>query len=183
MITKNTKLKGAFFVELEKLGDDRGFFSRTWCQQEFRQAGLNSNMAQISISFSKKKGTLRGLHFQLPPFEETKLVRCIKGAVYDVIIDLRPNSPTFKQWEASELTEKNYKMVYVPQGFAHGVQTLEDNTEVLYLNSQFHSPDFERGVRWNDPSFKVEWPLQITNITQRDQSHKDFKLNTQEQNF
>jgi len=158
MIFKETKLKGAFSIEIEKREDERGFFARAWCKKEFEDYGLTSHLVQANIAFSRKKGTLRGMHYQAPPYEEAKLVRCIKGVVFDVIIDLRPDSPTYTEWFGLQLTLDNYKMLYVPEGFAHGYQTLANNTEVLYQVSQFYSPESERGVRWDDPAFAIEWP-------------------------
>lgn len=171
-----TKLKGAFVIELERVTDERGFFSRVWCKREFKTYELNANLAQVSIALSSKKGTLRGLHYQLPPYEEAKLVRCSKGVIYDVIVDLRPDSRTFKQWYGMELRGNDYKMIYVPEGFAHGYQTLEDNTEVLYLISQFYTPEYSVGVRWNEPVFGITWPLtENIIISDKDKSFPDFK--------
>jgi dTDP-4-dehydrorhamnose 3,5-epimerase len=153
-----TKLKGAYIIEPEPIEDERGFFARSWCQQEFETYGLNPNLVQCNISFNKKKGTLRGMHYQVAPHEEAKLVRCTKGGIYDVIIDLRPDSSTFKRWIAVELTADNYKMLYIPEGFGHGFQTLEDNTEVFYQMSAFYHPECARGIRWDDLAFKIEWP-------------------------
>ena len=175
MIFKETELKGAFIVELERLEDERGFFARTFCEQEFRDSGIGFRVVQCNLSFNKKRGTLRGMHYQIAPFEEAKLVRCTRGAIYDVIIDLRPESPTFMRWVAVELTEENYQMLYIPEGFAHGFQTLEDNTEVFYLMSQFYKPECARGVRWNDPVFGVQWPLPVSVISRKDMSYPDFK--------
>ena len=158
MIFKETKLKGAFVIEIEKREDERGFFARAWCKREFEDHGLNAQLVQANIAFSRKKGTLRGMHYQAPPYEEAKLIRCIKGGVFDVIIDIRPDSPQYKEWFGLQLTSDNYKMLYVPEGFAHGYQTLDDNTEVFYPASQFYSPESERGVRWDDPAFGIEWP-------------------------
>jgi len=157
VIFRETSLKDAFIIEHEKIEDERGFFARAWCKKEFQAHGLNPSLVQINLSFSKKRGTLRGIHYQAAPHEETKLFRCIRGAIYDVIIDLRPGSPTYLKWIGIELTADNRKMLYVPEGFAHGYQTLIDNTEVLYPVSQFYSPESERGVRWNDPTFGIEW--------------------------
>ena len=167
-----TKLKGAFEIELEPFFDERGFFARTWCQKEFKDHGLNPNLAQISIAFNKKIGTIRGMHYQLPPHSEAKLVCSSRGRIYDVIIDLRPDSKTFKEWFSIELTQDNFKMVYVPEGCAHGYQTLEDNTEVIYQMSVSHMPDLYRGVRWNDPTFGIKWP-QTENIiiSEKDKSY------------
>ena len=159
MIFTETKLKGAYIIEPERLEDERGFFARTFCQEEFAAHGLRTRFVQCSISFNKKKGTLRGMHYQVASHEEAKLVRCTMGAIYDVIIDLRPGSPTFTQWVAVELTAQNRKMLYVPEGLAHGFQTLEDDTEVFYQMSEFYYPESARGVRWDAPAFGIEWPL------------------------
>src|SRR6266487_3389064 len=158
MIFIETTLKGAFIIEPERLEDERGFFARSFCRKEFEDHGLNPNLVQCSISFNKKKGTLRGMHYQISPHAEAKLVRCTMGAIYDVIIDLRPHLPTFKQWIAVELTAENRQMLYIPEGFAHGFQTLTDNTEVYYQMSQFYYPEYSRGVRWDDPAFGIVWP-------------------------
>jgi len=174
MIFIETKLKGAFIIEPERMKDERGFFARTWCKREFEAHGLNSNLVQCNISFNKKRGTLRGMHYQVPPHEEAKLVRCTMGAIYDVIIDLRPDSQTFKQWISVELTAENRKMIYVPEGFAHGFLTLEDNTEVFYQMSEFYAPECARGVRWNDPAFCIKWPIDIRVISERDRQYPDF---------
>jgi len=169
-----TKLKGTYIIEPEPIEDERGFFARSWCQQEFEAHGLNPNLVQCNISFNKKKGTLRGMHYQVAPHEEAKLVRCSKGAIYDVIIDLRPDSPTFKQWIAVELTAKNYKMLYIPEGFAHGFQSLEDNTEVFYQMSEFYHPECARGVCWDDLAFKIEWPKNDRIISEKDLQYLSF---------
>lgn len=169
-----TKLKDAWIVEVEQLEDERGFFARTWCQQEFSDRGLDANLVQCSISFNKKAGTLRGMHFQLPPFAETKLVRCTQGAIYDVIIDLRQDSETFLQWVGVELTAENRKAFYVPKGFAHGFQTLADNTEVFYQISEVYAPDYARGLRWDDPTFKITWPKPVAVISIRDRNYEDY---------
>ncbi len=161
-------------IELEKHADQRGFFARTFCRQEFEAQGLNSRVAQCNVSFNKRKGTLRGMHFQAAPFAEAKLVRCTSGSIYDVIIDLRPCSPTFKQKFAVELSAENWKMLYIPEEFAHGFQTLEDDTEVFYQMSQSYSAEHARGVRWNDPAFGIEWPAGERIITNRDQEYPDF---------
>ena len=169
-----TNLKDAYIIEPERLGDERGFFARTWCKQEFSINGLDSNLLQCSISFNIKKGTLRGMHLQLPPFAETKLVSCTKGAMYDVIIDLGPDSETYRQWTCAELTPENRQSLYVPKGFAHGFQTLKDNTEVFYQISESYAPDYARGVRWNDTTFNIDWPEPISMISKRDQDYEDF---------
>jgi len=174
MIFKSTKIAGAYVVEPEVFTDERGFFARFWCEREFREHGLNSRIAQCSISFNTKKGTLRGMHYQIPPHAEVKTVRCTRGIMYDVIVDLRRGSPTFLQWIGVELNAENRSMLYVPEGCAHGFQTLEDNTEVLYQISEFHSPDHARGARWNDPAFGIRWPLPPQNVSARDRGWKDF---------
>ena len=169
-----TKLNGAYVIEIQKLEDTRGFFARTWCKNEFERHGLISHLMQANISFSNKKGTLRGMHYQIAPNQESKLVRCTKGAIYDVIIDLRPNSLTYKQWLGIELTAENYKMLYVPESFAHGFQTLENDTEVIYQVSQFYAPQSERGVRYNDPAFGIKWPVDVQVITDKDNNWADY---------
>lgn len=153
-----TKLKGSYIIEPELIQDERGFFARSWCQKEFTEQGLNPNLVQCNTSFNLKKGTLRGMHYQVKPHLEAKLVRCTMGAIYDVIIDIRPESPTFKQWLAVELTAENRKMLYIPEGFAHGFQTLVDNTEVFYQMSEFYHPESARGIRWDDCKFQIIWP-------------------------
>jgi len=174
MIFNQTKLKGAFIIEIEKKEDYRGFFARAWDVKIFEENGLNPNLVQCNISLTKKKGSIRGMHYQKIPHEEAKLIRCTKGKIFDVIIDLRPESETYKKWEAFELSSENYKMLYVPEGFAHGFQSLEDNTEIFYQVSQFYSSGAEKGVRWNDPTFNIKWPLEITEISEKDKNIKDF---------
>ena len=175
MIFKETKLKGAFVIELEPIDDERGFFARTFCRKEFRHHGLNPNLVQCNISYNKKKGTLRGMHYQVAPHEEAKLVSCLRGAIYEVIIDLRPDSPTYCQSYAVELRAENYRMLYVPEGFAHGFQTLEDNTLVFYQMSEFYHPECSRGMRWNDPAFGIEWPAAGKRIiSDKDKSYADL---------
>jgi len=159
MVFEETQLKGAFVIDLKKREDERGFFARTWCRKEFEDHGLNGDLVQSNLSFNTRKGTLRGLHYQVSPYAESKLVRCTKGAICDVIIDLRSSSPTFRHWFGVELTENNYRMLYVPEGFAHGYQTLQDHTEVIYHVSQCYVPNAEYGIRWDDPSFEIEWPM------------------------
>jgi len=176
MIFEETKLKGAFIIEPERLEDERGFFARTFCQKEFENRGLNPKVAQCNISFNKQKGTLRGMHYQAAPYEEAKLVRCTKGAIYDVIIDLRPCSHTFKKWLAVNLTAENCRMLYIPEGFAHGFQTIETNTEVFYQMSEFYHPESARGIRWNDPVFGIEWRIENPIISTKDQQNSDFNL-------
>lgn len=172
---KATKLKGAFIIEMELIRDSRGFFARAWCQKEFEEHGLKPYIAQANITLSREKGTLRGMHCQAAPYQEVKVVRCIKGAVFDVIIDLRPDSPTYREWFGIELTESNCKMLYVPEDFAHGYQTLEQNTEVFYQVSQCYFPESERGMRWNDPQFGIRWPLtENLVISEKDKKWPDF---------
>ncbi len=168
MIFRETKLPGIFIVEPERFADERGFFARTWCQDEFAAHGLNPRLVQCNISFNEKKGTLRGMHYQIAPHAEAKLVRCTMGAIYDVALDLRPDSPTFRQWIAVELTAENRRALYIPEGFGHGFQTLVDDTEVLYQMSEFFSPEAARGVRWDDPAFGIMWPGDDRNISDRD---------------
>jgi dTDP-4-dehydrorhamnose 3,5-epimerase len=169
-----TPLQGAYIVEPERFEDERGFFARTWCQREFAAHGLDSDLVQCNISFNHQKGTLRGMHFQVPPHAEAKLVRCTNGGIYDVIVDLRPASESYLQWMAVELTAENRKALYIPKGFAHGFQTLAEATEIFYQMSEFYAPDYARGFRWNDPLFKIDWPEAITVISGRDQGYADF---------
>ncbi|RIJ34382.1 dTDP-4-dehydrorhamnose 3,5-epimerase [Pontibacter oryzae] len=180
MIFTETKLKGAFIIDVKRLEDERGFFGRSFCQNEFEAHGLSKDVRQTNVSYNKKKGTLRGMHMQLAPNEESKLVRCTRGAIYDVIIDMRPDSETYKQWIGVELTADNYRMLFVPEGFAHGFITLEDNTDVTYQVTEFYTPGAERGIRWNDPAFNIEWPIEPVVISEKDQAHPDFE-ETQEQ--
>jgi dTDP-4-dehydrorhamnose 3,5-epimerase len=158
MFFQETKLKGAFRIELEKREDERGFFARAWCRREFAEHGLATEFVQANLSYNRKKGTLRGMHFQAEPHAEVKMVRCFRGAVYDVIIDLRPGSATCGKWIGVELTEANRTMLYVPEGFAHGFQTLTDDAELFYQVSRFYHREAERGIRWDDPTFAIEWP-------------------------
>lgn len=175
MILKETPLKGALIVDLERREDERGFFARTWDWDEFEAWGLNPKLVQCSISFNSKKGTLRGMHYQAKPHEEAKLVRCTMGAVYDVIIDLREDSPTFTKWLGLDLTADNHRMLYIPEGFAHGFLTLEDRTEVFYQMSQIYVRDSARGVRWNDPTLGIRWPTAVRVISDRDKNYPNFK--------
>ena len=174
VIFRETRLKGAYLIEPEKREDERGFFARSWCMREFADHNLNPKMAQCNISFNRKKGTLRGMHYQAAPFAECKLVRCTQGTIYDVIIDLRPDSPTFKQHIGEVLSASNHKMLYVPEGFAHGFQALEDETEVFYQISESYAPESSRGVRWNDPVFGIQWPVSDPIMLERDRSYPDF---------
>lgn len=174
MIFTETKLKGAFIIDVKRIEDERGFFGRSYCEKEFEEYGLNTNIVQTNVSYNKKKGTLRGMHMQVTPYEETKLVRCTRGAIYDVIIDMREGSETYKQWVGVELTADNYRMLFVPEGFAHGFITLEDNTDVTYQVTQFYTPGSEKGIRWNDPAFNIEWPIEPVVVSEKDQAHPDF---------
>lgn len=169
-----TGLKGAYLVEMERRADSRGFFGRAWCKREFEIQGLNPNLAQANIGFSNKRGTLRGMHYQVPPSEEAKLVRCTMGAIYDVIIDLRRDSPTYKQWLGVELTAHNRLMLYVPEGCAHGYQTLADDTEVFYQTSQFYAPECARGVRYDDPAFGISWPSAVEVMADADRTWPSY---------
>lgn len=177
MIFEETKLKGAFIIRLERMSDARGFFARAWCRKEFETHGLNTLPVQSNIAFNLMKGTLRGMHYQISPNEETKLVRCTRGAIYDVIIDIRPDSSTYMQWIAAELSMDNHTMLYVPEGFAHGYQTLTDSSEIFYQVSQFHAPGSECGIRWDDPAFDIEWPIASERIiSEKDRKWPDFIL-------
>jgi dTDP-4-dehydrorhamnose 3,5-epimerase len=161
-------------VELEAVADERGFFARTWCAEEFRLRGLNSNLAQCSLSSNARRGTLRGMHYQSEPYAEAKLIGCCAGAVYDVVLDLRPESPTYLRWFAAELTAGNHKMLYVPAGCAHGFQTRVDASEVFYQISQAYRAESARGVRWNDPRFGFEWPVRDPILSPRDRGFADY---------
>jgi dTDP-4-dehydrorhamnose 3,5-epimerase len=174
MIFTETKLKGAYIIELKKIGDERGFFARAFCKNEYAEFNLPNDIVQINNSLSKDKGTLRGMHYQLAPKGEDKVVRCIKGSLYDVIIDIRPESETFGEWFGIELSAENRKMLFVPKGFAHGFITLEDDTEAFYLVTEYYAPEAERAIRWNDPKFGIEWPIEPTIISEKDLNHPDF---------
>ena len=174
MIFNKTRLPGAYLIEVQQLTDERGFFARSWCQNEFEAHNLNPRLVQCNISFNLKRGTLRGMHYQAAPFEEAKLVRCTMGAIYDVIVDLRPASPTYKQHFGVTLTAEARDMLYIPEGFAHGFLTLADNTEVFYQMSEFYAPDCARGLRWNDPAFDIRWPEAVQVISERDATYPDF---------
>ena len=174
MILTPTPLAGAYLIDLNKIGDDRGFFAMVFCDKDFAKSGLVSHFAQINDSLSAIKGTLRGMHYQLPPRQETKIVRCIRGAFYDVILDLRRDSPTFGQSFGAELSAENRRMMYVPKGFAHGFFTLTDNAETFYLVDEIYSPEYQRCVRYNDPTFKLAWPSTPTILSERDGNQFDF---------
>jgi dTDP-4-dehydrorhamnose 3,5-epimerase len=174
VIFKPTDLPGAFVILPDRRADVRGYFARTFCEREFAEQGLEPHLSQCSVSFNHRKGTLRGMHYQAAPFEEVKVVRCNRGSIYDVIIDLRPDSPAYKKWFAIQLDEENGKMLYIPKGFAHGFQTLADNTEVSYQMSQVFSPEHARGVRWDDPAFSIVWPEAERIILDRDRNYPEF---------
>ena len=171
---RETRLSGAYIIEPERHEDERGFFARVWCAREFAQHGLTAPPVQASVSFNRKKGTLRGLHYQVPPSRETKLVRCTAGAICDVIVDLRPKSQTRLQHIDVTLSAENHSSLYIPPGFAHGFQTLTDDTEVVYMMTDFYAPELARGVRWDDPAFGIVWPPDERTIAQRDRDYPDF---------
>ncbi|MGS5087316.1 dTDP-4-dehydrorhamnose 3,5-epimerase [Hydrogenophaga sp. A37] len=175
MIFTETKLAGAYIIDLEKRGDSRGFFARSFCQDEFERHGLVNKVVQTNVSLSKHQGTLRGMHYQESPYAETKLVRCTQGAIYDVIVDIRPDSPTFKQWIGVELSSSNHRMLFVPQHFAHGFITLMDDSEVTYQVSQVYHPGSERGLRYNDPALGIVWPQAVNVISDKDAAWPDMK--------
>jgi dTDP-4-dehydrorhamnose 3,5-epimerase len=171
-----TRLKGAYTIEIKRIVDERGFFARGWCQNEFREHGLNPKLAQLNIAHNHKSGTLRGMHFQNAPKAEAKLVRCTRGAIFDVIIDLRRDSPTHGQWIGAELTAENHQMLYVPEGFAHGYQTLVDDTEIYYLTSEFYAPGCASGVKFDDPAFGIQWPLAVELVSNQDRNWPSYRL-------
>jgi dTDP-4-dehydrorhamnose 3,5-epimerase len=170
-----TKIGGVFEIHLEPRSDERGFFARAWCKKEFEDHGLDPTVAQCNLSRNKRRGTLRGMHFQASPFPEAKVVRCTRGSVYDVILDLRPDSPTFKQWVAVVLNADSGDMVYIPEGCAHGFLTLEDDTDVFYQMSEFYHPELSRGARWDDPAFGIKWPEKVEVISERDRTYPNFE--------
>lgn len=169
-----TALKGAWIIDLQRFDDERGFFARSFCRDEFATRGLKTAVTQCNISYNKAKGTLRGMHFQLPPKAEAKLVRCTRGEIYDVIIDLRIDSPTFCRWEGVALSSDNYRALYIPEGFAHGFQTLEENSEVFYQMYEFYAPQYAAGVRWDDPAFGIDWPLPDPIMSKKDRGYVPF---------
>ncbi len=175
MTYHETRLPRVFEVHLEPNADERGFFARSWCKKEFESHGLNSRLVQCSISFNTRKGTLRGIHYQTAPYSEAKLVRCTRGAIFDVVVDLRPESPTFTKWVGVELTAANRHMMYIPEGCAHGFLTLEDESEIFYQMSEFYHDESARGVRWDDPAFGIAWPRPVEVISERDRSYPDFE--------
>ena len=176
MIFTPTRLDGLWLLEVERRSDDRGYFARIWCRREFAAHGLDTTLAQASVSLNRNAGTLRGMHFQRPPHAEIKLVRCIRGALWDVAIDLRPSSPTRGQWQGFELSAENGRALYIPEGFAQGFQTLVPDTEVLYQMSAFHAPEAAAGVRYDDPAFGIDWPLKVTCIAPRDAAWPDYRF-------
>lgn len=177
---RELELAGAHLIELDLLADERGYFARAFCRETFESLGLEGEFVQANQSHSVKAGTLRGMHYQLPPADEVKLVQCVKGAVLDVIVDLRPASATYRRWVAEELSEENHRMMYVPRGFAHGYLTLRDDCLVTYLVSAVYSPSLERGVRWDDPAFGIEWPISDPILSPRDRCHPDYRLGEDE---
>jgi dTDP-4-dehydrorhamnose 3,5-epimerase len=174
MIFTETKLKGAFIIDVKRLEDERGFFGRAWCKKEFEMHGLNSDAVQANVSQNKLAGTLRGLHYQTEPFTESKTVRCTEGSIFDVIVDLRSGSPTYKQWVGVTLTFQSFRMLYVPDGFAHGFITLEDNSAVHYVVTQYYTPGAEKGIRYDDPAFNIEWPLTPAIVSDKDLIHPPY---------
>jgi dTDP-4-dehydrorhamnose 3,5-epimerase len=181
LIFTETKLAGIFLIDVEPISDERGFFSRSWCQKEFVEHGLDAGLVQCNISFNKKKGTLRGMHFQRHPHEEIKLVRCIHGSIYDVVVDLRPDSPTLGCWYGVELNDVNRRSLYIPGGFAHGFLTLSDNAEVFYQMSSWFVPGSADGVRWDDPKIGIKWPAKPVCISSKDLSYADIVMETPEE--
>jgi dTDP-4-dehydrorhamnose 3,5-epimerase len=167
---QETELPGAFVIEPERIEDDRGFFARIWCIREFADHGLSTDLVQCNVSYNARKGTLRGMHYQVAPHAEIKLVRCTRGSILDVIVDVRPESPTFHRWVGVELSARNGRMLYIPEGFAHGFQTLEDGSEVFYQMSTFYHPESARGLRWDDPAVGIEWPLDVAVMAEKDKS-------------
>lgn len=176
MIFTKTYLQGAYVLDINRIEDDRGFFARAWCRREFEEHGLNPNVVQTNIGYSKMKGTIRGMHFQAPPWGEVKVVRCTAGAIYDVVVDLRADSPTHKRWIGIELTESNRRMLYVPEGFAHGYETLTDDAEICYQTTQFYQSRFSCGVRYDDKAFNILWPLPAGIMSEQDRSWPDYLL-------
>jgi dTDP-4-dehydrorhamnose 3,5-epimerase len=176
LIFTETLISGAFIVDLEKMEDERGFFARSFCQEKFRALGLKTEIAQSNVSFNRRLGTLRGMHLQVTPAAEAKLVRCTRGAVHDVIVDLRPDSSTYCKWIAVRMTEDDGRALYIPEGIAHGFQTLRDNTELFYQMFTFYAPEWQRGVRWDDPVFGIAWPLPDPILSERDRSYPLFDL-------
>ena len=180
MVFQDTGLAGAFVIELEKIHDERGFFARSWCTTEFAEHGLNNRLVQCNVSRNRAKGTLRGMHYQTAPHEEAKLVRCTMGAIYDVIVDLRPSSSTYLKSFGAELSAETHRALYIPEGFAHGFLTLTEESEVFYQMSEFYAPQAARGFRWNDPLLAIAWPGPVVVISERDRSYADFRAEQRE---
>jgi dTDP-4-dehydrorhamnose 3,5-epimerase len=176
MIFTETEIKGAYLIEPEFLNDERGFFTRSFCKEEFQKYGLETDIVQCNISYNKKKGTLRGMHYQVPPFEEAKIVSCTKGSIYDVVVDLRRDSATYRNWYGVELSADSYRMLFIPKGCAHGFQTLEDNCVVFYQMGEYYHPEYSRGIQWNDPAIGIVWPIPAGIISVKDQRYVDLKL-------
>ncbi len=175
MVFKKTALRGAYIITLEPHEDERGLFSRIFCEETFKSKGLFFHIAQVNLSMNKKSGTLRGMHYQSKPFEEAKIVQCLQGAIYDVILDLRADSPSFKKWCSITLSQSNQSLLYIPEGFAHGFQTLEDETEILYLMSKPYHPKSAQGFSWNDPNFCIDWPIEHPIMSEKDVSYTPYK--------
>jgi dTDP-4-dehydrorhamnose 3,5-epimerase len=174
MVFRDTGLSGAFLIDLERIHDERGFFARSWCSRDFTERGLNGRLVQCNVSRNLARGTLRGMHYQVAPHEEAKLVRCTMGAIYDVIVDLRPGSSTYLEHFAAELSAENHRSLYIPEGFAHGFLTLTDESEVFYQMSEFYAPEAARGLRWNDPLLAINWPGPVVVISDRDRTYPNF---------
>jgi len=170
-----TMLKGAYILEMELIRDSRGFFTRSFCKSEMEDHGLESHFPQGNTSWNEKKNTLRGMHSQAEPHSEVKIIRCTRGRIYDVIVDIRPDSPTYCKWFGIELSANDYRMLYIPKGFLHGYQTLEPDTETTYMVSAYYAPGAERSARWNDPAFNIKWPLPDPILSPKDAAHPDFK--------
>jgi dTDP-4-dehydrorhamnose 3,5-epimerase len=179
MTFSQTPLLGSYVINLSPYSDERGWFARTYCENEFAEIGHGARWVQMNHSYTTKKGTVRGMHYQLPPYREIKMVRCVRGKVFDVIIDIRRSSDTFRQWFGVELSPAAMNMLYIPEGFAHGFQTLADDSELLYHHSEFYTPNAEGGIRFDDPSVNIKWPLEVTSVSERDRNHplltKEFK--------
>jgi dTDP-4-dehydrorhamnose 3,5-epimerase len=175
MIFTETKIKGVYIIEPELLTDERGFFARSFCKEEFQKYGLEMDIVQCNISYNAKKGTLRGIHYQIPPFEEAKIVSCTKGSIYDVVVDLRRDSSTYCLWHSEKLSVDSYRMLYIPKGCAHGFQTLEDNCIVYYQMGAYYHSECAVGIRWNDPAIDIVWPIPAGIISEKDKNYGDFK--------
>lgn len=175
MIFNQTKIKGAYLIDIKRIADERGFFGRAFCQREMKDMGLNDRIAQTNLSSNPVKGTLRGLHYQVAPHEESKLVRCTRGSLFDVVVDLRKESETYGQWFGVVLKADNFQMLYVPEGCAHGFLTLEDHTDIMYEVSEFYAPNAERGLLWNDPEIGIQWPMEPILISEKDKQQPSFQ--------